>query len=57
MEIYLYDVLFRWTVFFTFLTSLYILYVQERAITTAINSWSLMGDITMLNVWEIIWRN
>ena len=57
MEIYLYDVLFRWTVFFTFLTSLYILYVQERAITTAINSGSLMGDITMLNVWEIIWRN
>ena len=43
--------------FFNFLTGLYLLYVQERAITTAITLGSLMGIIMMLNVWGIIWRN
>ena len=48
---------FRWAAFLTFLTGLYLLYVQERAITTAITLGSLMGIIMMLNVWGIIWRN
>ena len=43
--------------FFTFLTGLYLLYVQERMITTAITLGTLMGTIMMLNVWGIIWRN
>jgi uncharacterized membrane protein len=48
---------FRWAAFFTFLTGLYLLYVQERMITTAIALGTLMGTIMMLNVWGIIWRN
>ena len=48
---------FRWAAFFTFLTGLYLLYVQERMITTAITLGTLMGTIMMLNVWGIIWRN
>ena len=36
---------FRWAAFLTFLTGLYLLYVQERAITTAITVGSLMGII------------
>ena len=48
---------FRWAAFLAFLTGLYLLYVQERAITTAITLGSLMGIIMMLNVWGIIWRN
>ena len=48
---------FRWAAFFTFLTGLYVLYVQERMITTAIALGTLMGTIMMLNVWGIIWRN
>ena len=47
----------RWAAFFTFLTGLYLLYVQERMITTAIALGTLMGTIMMLNVWGIIWRN
>ena len=48
---------FRWAAAFTFLTGLYLLYVQERMITTAITLGTLMGTIMMLNVWGIIWRN
>ena len=48
---------FRWAAFFTFLTGLYLLYVQERMIATAIALGTLMGTIMMLNVWGIIWRN
>ncbi len=48
---------FRWAAFFTFLTGLYLLYVQERMVTTAIALGTLMGTIMMLNVWGIIWRN
>ena len=48
---------FRCAAFFTFLTGLYLLYVQERMITTAIALGTLMGTIMMLNVWGIIWRN
>ena len=48
---------FRWAAFLTFLTGLYLLYVQERAITTDITLGALMGTIMMLNVWGIIWRN
>ena len=48
---------FRWAAFFTFLTGLYLLYVQERMITTALTLGTLMGTIMMLNVWGIIWRN
>ena len=48
---------FRWAAFLTFLTGLYLLYVQERMITTAITLGTLMGTIMMLNVWGIIWRN
>ena len=48
---------FRWAAFFTFLTGLYLLYVQERMITTAITLGTLMGTIMMLNVWLIIWPN
>ena len=48
---------FRWAAFFTFLTGLYLLYVQERMFTTAIALGTLMGTIMMLNVWGIIWRN
>ena len=48
---------FRWAAFFTFLTGLYLLYVQEWAITTDITLGSLLGIVMMLNVWGIIWRN
>ena len=48
---------FRWAAIFTCLTGLYLLYVQERMITTAIALGTLMGTIMMLNVWGIIWRN
>ena len=38
--------------FFSFLTGLYLLYVQEWAITTDITLGSLLGIVMMLNVWR-----